>query len=47
MSDSKNTVLDFVAEGFQQGWKHIDASRLGEDQSLEADVVIIGSGAEG
>jgi len=28
MSDSKNMILDFVAEGFQQGWKHIDASRL-------------------
>ena len=40
-------ILDFVAEGFQQGWKHIDASRLAADQSLEADVVIIGSGAGG
>lgn len=47
MSDSKNMILDFVAEGFQQGWKHIDASRLAADQSLEADVVIIGSGAGG
>jgi len=34
-------------QGFQQGWKHIDASRLAADQSLEADVVIIGSGAGG
>ena len=40
-------IIDFVAEGFQQGWKHIDASRLAADQNLEADVVIIGSGAGG
>ena len=47
MSDAKNTITDFVAEGFQNGWKHIDASQLDEDQTLETDVVIIGSGAGG
>nr|WP_232846960.1 GMC family oxidoreductase [Shewanella nanhaiensis] len=29
------------------GWKHIDASQLSEDRTLEADVVIVGSGAGG
>jgi len=47
MSDKQNTIRDFIAEGFQQGWKHLDASRLTSDQTLEADVVIIGSGAGG
>ena len=47
MSHAKNTITDFVAEGFQNGWKHIDASQLDNDQTLETDVVIIGSGAGG
>ena len=47
MSDSNNTIPDFVAEGFEQSWNHLDASHLTEDKVLEADVVIVGSGAGG
>ena len=47
MSDSKNSIPDFEIEGFRHGWKHLDASRLTEDKILEADVVIVGSGAGG
>jgi choline dehydrogenase-like flavoprotein len=47
MSDKQNENRDFVAEGFQQGWKHLDASQLTGDKTLETDVVIIGSGAGG
>ena len=47
MSEAKNTLPDFVADGFQQGWKHIDASLLTATKTFETDVVIIGSGAGG
>jgi len=47
MSDSNYTIPDFVAEGFEQSWNHLDASHLTEDKVLEADVVIVGSGAGG
>ena len=47
MSDNQNEIRDFVAKGFQQGWKHLDASELSSNKTLEADVVVIGSGAGG
>ena len=47
MSDKKNEIRDFVAEGFKRGWKYLDASLLSSDKTLETDVVIIGSGAGG
>lgn len=40
-------VPDLFREGLARGWKTIDGSRLEEDQTLEADVAIIGSGAGG
>jgi choline dehydrogenase-like flavoprotein len=40
-------VPDLFAEGLARGWKTYDGSRLEQDLSLEADVVIIGSGAGG
>jgi choline dehydrogenase-like flavoprotein len=40
-------VNDPFAEGLARGWKTYDGSRLEQDLSLEADVVIVGSGAGG
>lgn len=40
-------VIDPWKEGIANGWSVIDASQLHEDADLEADVVIIGSGAGG
>ncbi len=38
---------DLVKEGIASGWKHVDASKLQEDQTFETDVVIIGTGSGG
>jgi choline dehydrogenase-like flavoprotein len=38
---------DPIREGLAKGWLHIDASQLGKDAMLEADVCIIGTGAGG
>lgn len=38
---------DPIKQGLANGWRHIDASTLSEDQQFEADVVIIGTGAGG
>lgn len=38
---------DPFREGLAAGWRHIDASTLGGTQDVEADVVIVGSGAGG
>ena len=38
---------DPIREGIASGWKHIDASTLTADRAIEADVVIVGSGAGG
>nr|AGC71741.1 oxidoreductase, GMC family [uncultured bacterium A1Q1_fos_504] len=38
---------DPIREGLSKGWLHIDASQLGRDATLEADVCIIGTGAGG
>jgi len=40
-------IPDPVREGIARGWKILDASRLEADRTLEADVVIVGSGAGG
>ena len=39
--------VDPIKEGLAKGWLHIDASQLGKDAVLEADVCIIGTGAGG
>ncbi len=41
------TLPDPVADGVAGGWKVVDASRLERDITLEADVVIVGTGAGG
>ncbi|NRD75345.1 GMC family oxidoreductase [Shewanella sp. VB17] len=40
-------IQDPIEEGLASGWKHIDASQLNQGKTLEADVVIVGSGAGG
>lgn len=40
-------VPDSFREGLARGWKTHDGSRLEQDLTLEADVVIVGSGAGG
>ncbi|UOD28142.1 GMC family oxidoreductase [Massilia violaceinigra] len=47
MSAAVSVVPDPVAAGIAAGWKVIDAAALEADRALEADVVIIGSGAGG
>ncbi len=40
-------IPDPIQAGLARGWKVIDAARLDADRKLEADVVIVGSGAGG
>ncbi|MBM7070830.1 GMC family oxidoreductase [Shewanella sp. 202IG2-18] len=40
-------MVDPIETGLENGWKHIDASQLNNDQYLETDVVIVGTGAGG
>ncbi len=40
-------IEDPIVSGLARGWQHIDASQLTENSTLEADVVIVGSGAGG
>lgn len=40
-------MTDPIRDGLNKGWMHIDASQLGKDAVLEADVCIIGTGAGG
>lgn len=40
-------MRDLFREGLANGWHHIDAADLDGHRSLEADVVIVGSGAGG
>ena len=44
---STSPIADPVAAGIAAGWNVIDASSVTADRTLEADVVIIGSGAGG
>lgn len=40
-------IRDRMREGIEAGWKVLDASTLTADRTLEADVVIVGTGAGG
>jgi choline dehydrogenase-like flavoprotein len=40
-------MQDPIKTGLAAGWKHIDASTLARSQTVEADVVIVGTGAGG
>ena len=40
-------IEDPIVTGLNSGWAHINAGQLTENQTLEADVVIVGSGAGG
>ncbi len=40
-------IRDPIREGLASGWKVIDAAALERDREIEADVVIVGSGAGG
>ena len=40
-------MRDPIREGIAAGWKHIDASTLSGEHVVDADVVIVGSGAGG
>ena len=41
------TIRDPIREGLAAGWKVLDASQIETPRTLEADVVIVGSGAGG
>jgi choline dehydrogenase-like flavoprotein len=47
LTPAKGIIPDPIAAGLAQGWKVIDASTLAADRTLEADVVVVGSGAGG
>ena len=40
-------VPDPIAAGIAKGWKIVDAAAIEQDRTLDADVVIVGSGAGG
>jgi len=40
-------IPDPIAAGLARGWKVIDGARLDADRALDADVIIVGSGAGG
>src|SRR5688572_29125223 len=40
-------INDLYADGIASGWRVTDASTLKQDQTLSADVVIVGTGAGG
>ena len=42
-----NPVRDPITEGLARGWKVTDGRRLQAPLTLEADVVIVGTGAGG
>ncbi|QOL49384.1 GMC family oxidoreductase [Massilia litorea] len=44
---AKGIIPDPVRAGLARGWKIVDAAQLDTDRTLEADVVIVGSGAGG
>ncbi|MCE3602876.1 GMC family oxidoreductase [Massilia sp. P8910] len=47
MSPAGPVIADPIAAGLAAGWKVIDGATLDADRTIEADVVIIGSGAGG
>ena len=44
---STSPIPDPIAIGVARGWNVTDASTLAADRTLEADVVVVGSGAGG
>jgi choline dehydrogenase-like flavoprotein len=44
---SATTIPDPIQAGLARGWKIVDGARADSDRTLDADVVIIGSGAGG
>ena len=44
---ARPTIEDPIATGLASGWKVIDGRRLEQDLTLQADVVIVGTGAGG
>lgn len=44
---AKAVIPDPVQEGIARGWKIVDAAALDKDRTLDADVVVVGSGAGG
>ena len=40
-------IADPIREGLARGWKTLDAATLAADREMEADVVVVGSGAGG
>ena len=47
ISTQKGPVPDPIHVGLAAGWRVTDCARLDEDLVMEADVVIVGSGAGG
>ncbi|MGZ5201355.1 MAG: GMC family oxidoreductase N-terminal domain-containing protein [Telluria sp.] len=47
VTPSKSPIPDPIQAGLARGWKVIDASSLLGDQAMEADVVVVGTGAGG
>src|SRR5690606_30242705 len=45
--DNFMALADRIASGLASGWKVTDAATLTENTTLEADVVVIGTGAGG
>ncbi|MEP5980951.1 MAG: FAD-dependent monooxygenase, partial [Marinobacter alexandrii] len=41
------SLTDRIAQGLEAGWKVTDATTLTDNQTHEADVVIVGTGAGG
>lgn len=44
---ARAAIPDPIQAGLARGWKVLDGSRLDADRSLDADVVVVGSGAGG
>jgi choline dehydrogenase-like flavoprotein len=47
LTEADGIIPDPIQAGIERGWKIVDAARLARDRTLEADVVIVGSGAGG
>jgi choline dehydrogenase-like flavoprotein len=47
LAQADGIIPDPIQAGLARGWKIIDAAQLAQDRTLEADVVIVGSGAGG
>jgi choline dehydrogenase-like flavoprotein len=47
VTPAKGVIPDPIQAGLARGWKVVDAAAMQADRTLEADVVIVGSGAGG